>query len=59
MVDVFPFRDKELARKAGQRGGKATGLKGLAWLKVNDPKAFRKFYIDREKKRKEKALQKT
>lgn len=58
MVDVFPFRDKELARKAGRRGGKATGLKGLAWLKKHDPDGFKRFYIDREKKRKEKALQK-
>lgn len=58
MVDTFPFRDRELAKRAGKIGGKATGLKGLAWLKVNDPAAFRQFYIDREKKRKEKALQK-
>ncbi len=32
----------------GRKGGKKTGLKGFALYKQNDPEGFKRFYIERE-----------
>lgn len=40
MTDQFTFRNKEIASRAGSRGGKAKVLKGTAKLKVTDPEAY-------------------
>lgn len=41
---------EDVYRRFGSKGGKSKSLKGLAWVKVNDPKRFKEIMARRSKK---------